>query len=108
MSGLINMIMAGGGASQPAAPPSPEDANVISMIQGVMGHVMSAMAGGSSGLTVAEFLNSLPDYNYNPGESLVTDLLMTLAQNITFQVRITGTWQLIKQKFIWTLVSMLS
>ena len=59
-------------------------------MQGVMGHVMNAMAGGSSGLTVAEFLNSLPDYNYSPGESLVTDLLMTLAQNITFQVR--GTW----------------
>ena len=60
---------------------------MMKWMQGVMGHVMNAMAGGSSGLTVAEFLNSLPDYNYSPGESLVTDLLMTLAQNITFQVR---------------------
>jgi len=85
VSNLLGMMLSGAGS---AAAPGPEDAGVINMIQGVMGHVMSAMGGGSSGLTVAEFLNSLPDYNYSPGESIVTDLLMILAQNLTFQVKI--------------------
>lgn len=89
MSNLLNLMMAGGGGGQPpsstSSSSSPGDAGVLNMIQGVMGHVVNAMTGGSSELTVAEFLNSLPDYNYSPGESLVTDLLMTLAQNITFQ-----------------------
>jgi hypothetical protein len=31
------------------------------------------------------FLNTLPDYSYVEGESLVTDLLMTLAHHLTFQ-----------------------
>merc|ERR1719341_1907390 len=34
---------------------------------------------------VVLFLNTLPDYSYVEGESLVTDLLMTLAHHLTFQ-----------------------
>merc|ERR1719443_1035519 len=53
-----------------------------------MGHVMNAM-GGSGGntspTTIRQFLNTLPDYTYVEGESLVTDLLMTLAGELTFQ-----------------------
>lgn len=115
VSNLLNLIMSGsgrggaGGAPTAAAAPNQEDASVINMIQGVMGHVMTAMGGGAGGPTVAEFLNSLPDYNYSPGESLVTDLLMTLAQNLTFQEVVTlmansndpvGNLQIPLQRFI--------
>ena len=64
------------------------DQGVMNMVQGVMGHVMNAM-GGSGGntspTTIRQFLNTLPDYTYVEGESLVTDLLMTLAGELTFQ-----------------------
>ena len=36
-------------------------------------------------MTIGQFLNTLPDYSYVEGESLITDLLMTLAQQLTFQ-----------------------
>lgn len=85
MNSLLNLISSGGAG--PGGTPSQEDASVINMIQGIMGHVMTAMGGGSPSPTVAEFLTSLPDYNYSPGESLFTDFLMTLAQNLTFQVK---------------------
>ena len=56
------------------------------MIQGVMGQVVGAMGGGGNSTTIDwEFLNTLPDYSYVEGESLVTDLLMTLANHLTFQ-----------------------
>lgn len=64
------------------------DQNMLNLIQGVMGQVMGVLGGGqgsNSGLTVAQFLNTLPDYTYEAGESLVTDLLMTLASHLTFQ-----------------------
>jgi len=55
------------------------------MIQGVMGQVMGAMGGGGNRTTIRQFLNTMPDYSYVEGESLVTDLLMTLANHLTFQ-----------------------
>ena len=63
------------------------DQGVMNMIQGVMGQVMGAMGGGASAnpTTIRQFLNTLPDYHYVEGESLVTDLLMTLAGHLTFQ-----------------------
>ena len=63
------------------------DPGVMNMIQGVMGQVMGAMGGGASAnpTTIRQFLNTLPDYHYVEGESLVTDLLMTLAGHLTFQ-----------------------
>merc|ERR1719356_1127666 len=57
----------------------------MNMIQGVMGQVMGAMGGGANPTTIRQFLNTLPDYHYVEGESLVTDLLMTLAGHLTFQ-----------------------
>lgn len=54
------------------------------MIQGVMGQVANTLTGQQASPTIAQFLNSMPDYNYVEGESLVTDLLMTLAQHINF------------------------
>ena len=50
-----------------------------------MGQVMGAMGGGAQPTTIRQFLNTLPDYNYAEGESIVTDLLMTLAGHLTFQ-----------------------
>ena len=47
---------------------------------------MGAMGGGAQPTTIRQFLNTLPDYNYVEGESIVTDLLMTLAGHLTFQV----------------------
>ena len=63
------------------------DQGVMNMIQGVMGQVMGAIGGGASAnpTTIRQFLNTLPDYHYVEGESLVTDLLMTLANHLTFQ-----------------------
>ena len=57
------------------------DQQMLSMIQGVMG----PMGGGGNTTTIGQFLNTLPDYSYVEGESLVTDLLMTLAHHLTFQ-----------------------
>ena len=66
---------------------SQNDQGVMNMIQGVMGQVMGAMGGGAGAnpTTIRQFLNTLPDYHYEEGESLVTDLLMTLAGHLTFQ-----------------------
>ena len=53
-----------------------------------MGHVMGAMGlntAGAAPTTIRQFLNTLPDYTYVEGESLVSDLLMTLAGQLTFQ-----------------------
>jgi len=61
------------------------DQGVMNMIQGVMGQVMGAMGGGANPTTIRQFLNTLPDYHYVEGESLVTDLLMALAGHLTFQ-----------------------
>ena len=58
------------------------DQQMMSMIQGVMGQVMG---GGGNRTTIGQFLNTLPDYSYVEGDSLVTDLLMTLAHHLTFQ-----------------------
>lgn len=81
MNGVLHQIL--GGTSEP---PNQEDINVVNMIQGVMGQVANTLTGQESSPTIAEFLNSMPDYNYVEGESLVTDLLMTLAQHINFSV----------------------
>ena len=74
-------------ADQPAGGASDTDRGVLNMIQGVMGQVMGAMHGapGAPPTTIRQFLNTLPDYNYVEGESLITDLLMTLAGHLTFQ-----------------------
>ena len=61
------------------------DQQMLAMIQGVMGQVVGAMGGGGNNTTIGQFLNTLPDYSYVEGESLVTDLLMTMANHITFQ-----------------------
>ena len=65
-----------------------QDDNMMAMIQGVMGQVVGVLGGrggNSPPTTIAQFLNTLPDYSYVAGDSLVTDLLMTLAQHLTFQ-----------------------
>jgi len=65
-----------------------ENDNMMAMIQGVMGQVVGVLGGrggNSPPTTIAQFLNTLPDYSYVAGDSLVTDLLMTLAQHLTFR-----------------------
>ena len=78
------------GGEPGAAVTNEADQGVMNMIQGVMGQVVGAMNGGGAGAgsqptTIRQFLNTLPDYTYEEGESLVTDLLMTLAGHLTFQ-----------------------
>ncbi len=73
---------------------SQDEANMMQMIHGLLGQVMGAMGGQGGGGgggeregsadTVADFLNSLNDYQYTEGESLLTDFLMVLARNVTF------------------------
>lgn len=46
---------------------------------------MNNAASGQSTNTLADFLSSLTDYAYVEGESIVTDLIMCVAQNLTFQ-----------------------
>lgn len=50
-----------------------------------MGQVVGAMGGGGSPTTIRQFLDTMPDYSYIQGDSIVTDLLMTLAGHLTFQ-----------------------
>jgi hypothetical protein len=69
------------------AEPHEADQNMLHMIQGVMGQVVGVLGGGGGAAnptTIAQFLNTLPDYSYVSGESLVTDLLMTMAEHLTF------------------------
>eukprot|EP00090_Calanus_glacialis_P032741 TRINITY_DN5424_c0_g1_i3.p1 TRINITY_DN5424_c0_g1~~TRINITY_DN5424_c0_g1_i3.p1 ORF type:complete len:859 (-),score=395.18 TRINITY_DN5424_c0_g1_i3:244-2511(-) len=86
LAGGLGDLMAGmmGGAQENLAG-GETDQQMLSMIQEVMGQVMGAMGGGGNSTTIGQFLNTLPDYSYVEGESLVTDLLMTLAHHLTFQ-----------------------
>jgi len=84
--GGLGDLMAGMlGGAQDNLSGGDSDQQMLSMIQGVMGQVMGAMGGGGNSMTIGQFLNTLPDYSYVEGESLITDLLMTLAQQLTFQ-----------------------
>ena len=81
LQGLLNQLRANNSGSQ-------DEANMINMVQGILGQVIGALGGGGGGPgvggTVADFLNGLPDYHYTEGESTLTDFLMTLARNLSF------------------------
>ena len=79
LQGLLSQLRASNSGSQ-------DEANMINMVQGILGQVIGALGGSGPGLggTVADFLNGLPDYQYTEGESTLTDFLMTLARNMTF------------------------
>jgi len=70
MAGMMGNLARGEGVQQ-----------MLSMIQRVMG----AMGGGVNSMTIGQFLNTLPDYSYVEGESLVMDMLRTLADHLTFE-----------------------
>jgi len=59
-------------------------AGMMNAISGVIGQILGAAPGETSSQTIADFLNSVPDYNYVQGESVMSDLLMTLARSLTF------------------------
>lgn len=61
----------------------PGDANVV---MGILNELRGALSNQGNGerRTVSAYLESLPDYTYVEGESLVTDLLMLIARNTTF------------------------
>lgn len=80
-----NLLSAMMGAESETVGNNQSDQGVMNMIQGVMGQVVGAMGGGANATTIRQFLNTMPDYHYVEGESLVTDLLMTLAGHLTFQ-----------------------
>ena len=79
LQGLLSQLRSSDSGSQ-------DEANMINMVQGILGQVVGALGGGGPGLggTVADFLNGLPDYHYTEGDSTLTDFLMTLARNMTF------------------------
>ena len=81
LQGLLNQLRANNSGSQ-------DEANMINMVQGILGQVIGALGGSDGGPgvggTVADFLNGLPDYHYTEGESTLTDFLMTLARNMSF------------------------
>ena len=80
MRNVLNQLAAGQGATQ-------DDANVMNMIQGIFGQVQNVLTGNGGGgqeTRISQFLDSLPDYNHVAGESLVRDLLYTLASHLTF------------------------
>eukprot|EP00092_Neocalanus_flemingeri_P028334 GFUD01030771.1.p1 GENE.GFUD01030771.1~~GFUD01030771.1.p1 ORF type:complete len:889 (+),score=361.49 GFUD01030771.1:209-2668(+) len=85
--GDLMAVMMGGAEENMAS--GETDQQMLAMIQGVMGQVMGAMGGGGNNMTIGQFLNTLPEYSYVEGESLVTDLLMTLAHHLTFQDMVT-------------------
>ena len=83
MRNLLSQLTSAGGTQ--------DDANVINMIQGVFGQVIGVLNGRSGdgggqvqGTRISQFLDSLPDYNYVAGESLITDLLHTIGSHLTF------------------------
>ena len=88
---LFNTLAASGGASasgrsSTSTSSTNDDADVMNMIQGVMGQVVNAVSGQQrSDVYISDFLSQLPDYQYVEGESHITDLLMTLASNMTFR-----------------------
>jgi len=90
LANLLGQLLGGLGtnASQPSGEPNTnsDDQNILNMLQGVMGQVFGAMGVGTGnpGQTIAEFLNSLPDYNYVERENIFTDFLMVLAANLNF------------------------
>ena len=61
---------------------------LLNMATGVLGQVIGSLHGETSNQTIADFLNSLPDYNYVQGDNLWSDLMMALARRLTFSVSI--------------------
>ena len=59
---------------------------IMNELRGVFGNIGNGQAPNPSGnqRTISAYLESLPDYSYTEGESLVTDLLMLIARNTTF------------------------
>ncbi len=93
--GLLQQLQQGAaaaGGQQQQQQRAADDANMMNMIQGLLGQVVGAMAGAGGGgqqqqqpATVSQFLSSLPDFAYEEGQSLLTDFLMSLARSLTFQ-----------------------
>ncbi len=82
----LQQVVANGPLSQAPSGPGSDEANMMGMIQGLLGQVVGAMTGANRNpSTISEFLLSLPDYSYVEGDSMLTDFLMTLARNLTFQ-----------------------
>ena len=89
--GNVPPTVAAGGGSGSAASAAESAANqevrgLMNMLTGVLGQVFGSLHGENSTQTIAEFLNSLPDYNYVQGDNLISDLLMALARRLTFSV----------------------
>lgn len=75
----------GATAGTPAA--NQEVRGLMNMITGVLSQVIGSLHGENSNQTIADFLNSLPDYTYVEGDNLWSDLMMALARRLTFSVR---------------------
>ncbi len=64
---------------------TPDEANVMNLMGGVFAQVINAMSGGGGqATTVRQFLSQMSDYSYVEGENIFTDLLMTVASQLTF------------------------
>ena len=79
---------------------SNDNANMVNGLLGIMNEIRNAMTANGGGnqngprvvqapangdhRSISAYLESLPDYTYVEGESLLTDLLMLMARNTTF------------------------
>uniref|UniRef100_A0A0K2T8K2 BCL2-associated athanogene 6 n=1 Tax=Lepeophtheirus salmonis TaxID=72036 RepID=A0A0K2T8K2_LEPSM len=84
-----------------AVPQYNDDQVMFNIIQGILRYFVGALdlqaAEGNSSVntvstgneTMEQFLRSLPDYNYVEGESVITDLLMTIIRHLTFRDLVT-------------------
>jgi hypothetical protein len=84
---LLNLLGSlGGGARNDQN--GGDDAGMLNVIRAILEEITSAVgapAGSQQPANIRSFLESLPDYSYTEGESLVTDLLMMLARSMTFR-----------------------
>ena len=90
LMGSLQSAVGGGGSD------ANDNANMVNGVFGIMNEIRNAVTaggnqntrvgppGGGDRRTISAYLESLPDYTYVAGESLLTDLLMLMARNTTF------------------------
>ena len=73
------------GASGAAGSETVNTAMFSNLLQGVMQEMAGVVSGQQTGTTVANFLRTIPDFAYSPGEGFIFDLFMALAEHLTFR-----------------------
>ncbi|XP_046395611.1 large proline-rich protein BAG6 isoform X2 [Ischnura elegans] len=79
--GLLNQLRQGSSQNEAGQNRTPEYS--LEMFGHLIEGATSMLYQGSP--TVADFLQTVPDYSYSEGESFLTDLIMLVARNMTFE-----------------------